>query len=442
MQRLPGPTEKVPGALLLEFRRDPLVTLMRISGQCGGMARFRLGFQRVYLLSKPEYIADALVRHNNDMVKSRGLRMAKNVLGEGLLTSEGDLHDRQRRLVQPAFRHERIASYAAMMPGRARSMTERWRDGEVVDIHKEMMGLTMGIVAKALFGAEVESKAEEVAESLEAFLKNFNRVTNPLAPLLERLPLPSNRRFRRGKERLDALIYRVIREGEGKPEGSLLSALVAARGDGTTDLQIRDEMVTLFLAGHETTANALTWGWYLLSQNPRAEARLHEELDSVLDGRLPEPDDVPRLGYTAKVLTESMRLYPPAWVVGRQTLRETEIGGHRIPAKSLLLMSQYVMHHDPKHFPDPERFDPDRWTPEMKASLPRFAYFPFGGGPRACIGEPFAWSEGILLMATIARDWRMSLLPGHRVALLPRLTLRPRYGMKMVLGRRPPGPQS
>jgi cytochrome P450 len=271
----------------------------------------------------------------------------------------------------------------------------------------------------------------------------FNTLTIPFFELLRKLPLPQLRRFDGARQKLDAIMYRLIEERRrsGEDRGDLLSMLLLSQdleGDGgrMSDEQVRDEAITIFLAGHETTANALTWTWYLLSQDTSVEHELHRELDQVLDSRLPTFDDVPYLKYTEMVLSESMRLYPPAWALGRYAVQESEIGGYRIPKKSLVLMSQYVTHHDARYFPDPLRFDPSRWTPEMRESRPQFSYFPFGGGQRRCIGEGFAWLEGVLLLATIAQKWRMRLAPGSRVALKPLITLRPKYGMKMILEQR------
>jgi len=327
-----------------------------------------------------------------------------------------------------------------------RLISERWKEGEALNIHEEMMRLTLAIVAKTLFGADVESEAKEIGEALTAALALFNRITSPFAEILDKLPLPSNRRFQWARERLDETIYRIIEErrASGEDCGDLLSMLLQAQdveGDGgtMTDLQLRDEAMTIFLAGHETTANALTWTWYLLSEHPDVEAKLHAELDAVLGGRLPTVEDVAQLRYAEMVLTEVIRLYPPAWVVGRQALNDHAIGKYVAPAGTTLFMSPYVIHHDPRYFPDPDRFYPERWTPEMRAELPKFAYFPFGGGPRLCIGEQFARMEGILLIAAIAQKWQMRLAPGQVVALQPRITLRPKYGMVMIPARRKVG---
>jgi cytochrome P450 len=268
----------------------------------------------------------------------------------------------------------------------------------------------------------------------------FGLVTTPLADLIERLPLPSTRRLQRATARLDALIYQMIaeRRASGEDRGDLLSMLLLAEdpegdGGGMSDRQVRDEALTIFLAGHETTANALSWAFYLLSQHPQVADRLGAELDVALGGRAPTVADLPNLRYAEMVFAETLRLYPPAWVIGRRAVSPFEAGGYQLPAGSIALASQWVIHHDPRYFPDPYRFDPERWLPEPRAARPKFSYFPFGGGPRACIGEPFAWMEGTLLLASLARRWRPALLPGHPVALQPSITLRPRHGLRMSL---------
>jgi cytochrome P450 len=306
-----------------------------------------------------------------------------------------------------------------------------------------MNALTLAVASKTLFDADVEGEAAEIGEALTDILALFPRFSLPFASLLHRLPLPSTRRFERARERLDVLVYRLIRERRqsGADRGDLLSMLLMSQdheGDGTgmTDVQLRDEVMTLLLAGHETTANALTWTWYVLSQNPAAEGQLHAELDAVLGTRLPTFEDLPSLRYAERVLAESMRLYPPAWAMGRRALKDFEVGGYVIPAGWLVSMSPWVTHRDPRWYPDPLVFDPERWTPEAKAARPKFSYFPFGGGARQCIGEPFAWMEGVLLVATIAQRWRMRLDPAQRVDPQPLITLRPRYGMRMVVERR------
>ncbi|PYP82936.1 MAG: cytochrome P450 [Blastocatellia bacterium AA13] len=439
----PGPKRKLPGGFLLSVAGDPLSFLMEQAREYGDLVYFKLGREQVYFINHPDYIRDVLVTHSRNFTKSRGLEMAKRFLGEGLLTSEGEFHRRQRRLVQPAFHRQRINAYATVMAEYARRMSERWVDGAAVDISKEMMRLTLAIVGKTLFNADVESEAAEVGQALTAILHLFSRMFLPFSALLQKLPLPANIRFKKSADRLDAIVYRMIEEhrASGEDRGDLLSMLLMAQdeeegGARMTDKQVRDEAMTLFIAGHETTANALTWTWYLLSRNPQAEAEFHREIDEVLGGRLPSAEDVQRLPYTEMVLSESMRLYPPAWALGRRAIDEYELGGYKVPPRSIIFMSPYVMHHHERYYPDPFKFDPMRWTAEAREARPRFSYFPFGGGPRVCIGESFAWMEGILVLATIARDWRMRIASGHKVEPQPIVTLRPKYGMRMVLEKR------
>jgi cytochrome P450 len=411
--------------------------------QYGDLSYFKLGPQQAFFLNHPDFIKEVLVTNNDNFMKGLALQRAKRLLGEGLLTSEGEFHRRQRRLAQPAFHRARIASYAAVMTDYAARLRERWRDGATLDISEEMMGLTLAIVGKTLFDADVVSDSKDVGAALNVAMDLFNTITIPFFNLLQKLPLPQVRRFDAARAKLDAIIYRLIEErrAAGEDRGDLLSMLLLAQdeegdGAGMTDEQLRDEAMTIFLAGHETTANALTWTWYLLSQNLDAEKMLHAEIDEVLGGCLPTFADVPRLRYTEMVLAESMRLYPPAWALGRMSLGDCEIGGYHVPRRSLVLMSQYVMHRDARYFPEPLRFEPQRWTETAREARPQFSYFPFGGGPRRCIGEGFAWMEGILLIATLAQQWQMRLAPHHLVALRPVITLRPKYGMRMTVENR------
>src|SRR5918911_1504332 len=439
----PGPKRKPLGLDFVAFRRNPVPFLMNAARLYGDIVHFRMGPQDAYFLNHPDLVKDVLVTHNQNFKKGRALQRSKRLLGEGLLTSEGEFHRRQRRLAQPAFHRARINSYGAVMTSTAARNASRWRDGEQLNISQEMMRLTLAIVARTLFDADVESEADEIGAALTSVMELFDFLLLPFSELLERLPLPHARRFQRAKQRLDATIYRIIEERRRSNEdrGDLLSMLMSARdeeGDGgqMTDAQVRDEVMTIFLAGHETTANALTWTWYLLSEHPSVEAKLHAELNAVLAGREPTVEDVPRLRYTEMVVAESMRLYPPAWAVGRLAVEDHEVGGYLIPRGSLVLVSQYVMHRDPRFWPDPERFDPARWTPEAKASRPQFSYFPFGGGVRRCIGEGFAWMEGVLVISTLAQRWRLRLDAGQRVEPQPMVTLRPRRGVSMTPERR------
>jgi cytochrome P450 len=437
----PGPKTLIPGGTLFAFRRDPIGFLTSAAHEFGDVAHFQAGSQQYFLVNNPEYIKDVLVTHHASFKKGRGLERAKAMLGNGLLTSEGEFHHRQRRLAQPAFHRDRIARYAGMMVEYAdRIQHERWREGETLDIAKEMMHLTLAIVGKTLFDTETEAEAEQVRQALSESMKRFNRFMLPFAEFLDRLPLPGNRRYREARDVLDSIIYRIINERRRSAQdtGDLLSMLLTAQddeGDGgrMTDIQLRDEVITIFLAGHETTANTLTWTWHLLSEHPEIEARLHHELDIELAGRLPTVEDLPHLRYTEMVITEALRLYPPAWIMGRRALKDYQLGPYVVPAGSIVIMSPYVMHHDDRYFRDPFRFDPDRWTPEARASRPQFSFFPFGGGQRRCIGEGFAWTEAIMVIATLAQRWNLRRVPGHPIALQPLITLRPRHGIRMVL---------
>jgi cytochrome P450 len=429
---------------LFRLRRDPLGFLERSSQRFGDVVRFRVGPRgHAFFCRHPDQIRDVLVTHQHSFMKGRGLQWAKQFLGEGLLTSEGEFHTRQRRLSQPAFHRRRLQAYGQVMADYAARTSRHWVEGIPFDVSREMMALTMGVVGKTLFDADVQGEAEEIGVALSVIVGLFPRFNLPFASLVQRLPLPSNSRFQRARERLDATIYRMIEERRktGADRGDLLSMLLLARdeeGDlsGMTDVQLRDEVMTLFLAGQETTANALTWTFYCLSQNPAAEALVHDELDAVLGGRRPTVEDMPALWLTEAAVAESMRLFPPAWGLGRKALRDQEIGGFLFPEGSFVVVSPFVTQRDARFFPDPERFDLGRWTPEARAARPKFAYFPFGGGARQCIGEAFAWIEGVLLLATLAQDWRLRLAPGHRAEPEPLITLRPRYGMSMIAERR------
>jgi cytochrome P450 len=357
----------------------------------------------------------------------------KILLGEGLITSDGEVHKRQRRIAAPAFHRQRIQNYGAMMVDRANAMRGEWQAGKQIDIAAEMMRLTLQVVARTLFNADVTQDVQAINDEVNVIMDLYNfLIALPRAEAMLHWPIPGLMRFRKARKRLDAVVHRMIEEHQrdGVDRGDLLSMLIASRDDEgdhsrMSDEQLRDEVLTIFLAGYETVANALTWTWMLLGQNPACEARMHTEIDAVLEGRTPTLDDLPRLKYTEMVFAESMRLYPPAWAMGRQSTVDVEIGPYKFPAGSYLFFSQYIMQRSPEQFPDPLRFDPERFTPEAKAGRPKFAYFPFGGGNRQCIGEAFAWMEGILLLATIAQQWRLRLVPDQRIGLAPKITLRP-----------------
>lgn len=444
----PGPKGSPISGCARELSSNRIGFLCDLQRTYGDVVRFKVWDRTLYLVSDPELIKEVFVTNHKNFTKSRSLKLARHVFGDGLLTNEGESHKRQRRMMQPAFHMKRIHGYGETMIQYAQRHANIWetenRDGQSIDVSHEMMRLTMAIVAKTLFDSDVESEAEEIGEALTSIVGLFERTIHPAAVLLTLMPTRKNIRFLRSRARIDKTIYRMIaeRRASGKDHGDLLSMLLNAQdeadGSGMTDKQIHDEAITLFLAGHETTANALTWTWYALSQNPEVEARFHEELDEVLGGELPTPDDLPKLEYTRRVFAESMRMYPPAYIIGRMAIEEFQLGEYTLPARSVLLLSPYVCQHNPALFEDPERFDPDRWEPEKQRERHKFSYFPFGGGPRTCIGESFAWMEGILLLATIGQRWRMQLSQGHTVAFDPQITLRPKDGLPMTLTRREP----
>ena len=438
----PGPRPSLLSMLIYLPGRDPLAFFSHLARTYGDLVAYRMGGEEVFFVNDPQHIKDVLVTHNRNFIKGRGLQRAKRLLGEGLLTSEGAAHLRQRRLIQPAFHRDRIAGYGNTMVAYADRMRQAWTDGTTLDIAREMNRLTLSIVGKTLFDADVELRAADIGDALTGVMETFWMIMLPFADVIERLPVPSLRRSRAARARLDAIIYGLIadRRASGRDHGDLLSMLLAAQdeddGGVMTDQQVRDEAMTIFLAGHETTANALTWAWYLISGAPDVEAKVHDEIDRVLQGRLPMMKDIASLPYVERVVTESMRLYPPAWIIGRRAVAEYPIGGFAAPARSLFLMSPYVLQRDARYYADPERFDPDRWTPEFRATLPKFAYFPFGGGPRQCIGESFAWMELVLVLTTIAQRWRLRLVPGHPVVPQPLVTLRTKHGMRMTVHAR------
>jgi cytochrome P450 len=445
----PGPVTRFPAKHVISLARDMLGFARGMARDYGDIVHLELGRKRpAYIISHPDHVREVLVTQQKSFMKGRSFERIKRLLGNGLLTSEGDFHLRQRRLAQPAFHRQRIAGYAATMNEHTARMRDRWRDGETLDVSQEMMRLTLAVAAKTLFDADVESEAGEIGAALTEAINALNIAIIPYSELLDKLPLPIFQRFRRARERLDATIYRIIEERRhnGSDRGDLLSMLLMARdtdGDGgrMTDDQLRDEIVTIFIAGHETSALTLTWAWYELARHPEIEARLHAEVDSVLRDangavRLPTTDDLPRLEYTRRIIAEAMRLYPPIWAVGRRALADVQIGGYTLPAGALVLISQYVVHHDARWWPDPERFDPERWRPEVADARPKFSYFPFGGGTRICLGEQFAWMETTLVLAVLASRWRLRRASDRPVGIHPAVTLRPDGPVMMTAARR------
>ncbi|MBS1913709.1 MAG: cytochrome P450 [Bacteroidetes bacterium] len=439
VQHPPGPRGNLLAGHLARMRRDPLPFLTQNARTYGDIVFMRLATIPVYLLSHPDDIEYVLLAANRKFIKPRLLRDAGEVLGNGLLTSEGDLWLRQRRLMQPAFHRDRINAYGETMVELTLHMLDDWSDGLECDIHDQMMHLTLAIVVRTLFGTDIGMRGSEVGAALNVALERFvDRLS--LKRLLDSIPfLPRNRRFQRARARLDEIIYEIINQRRSNPGGTdLLSLLLAARdedGSRMDDRQLRDEAITLFLAGHETTAIALTWTWYLLAQHPEVEEKLTAELDRELGGAPPAVADLSRLRYTEMVVKESMRLYPPAWRIGREAIEECTIRGYRIPQGAQVVMSQWIVHRDPRFFADADQFRPERWE-DIPGTLPRYAYFPFGGGARRCIGDTFAMMEARLIVAAVHQRFRLRLLPDQRIDLWPSITLRPRHGVRMQLLRR------
>jgi cytochrome P450 len=440
----PGPKTH-PLRNLFRRRPDRLGFFTNSAREFGDFVPFKVGPWQYVLLNDPDAIRDVLINKAEKFTKAPPLRRASQTLGQGLLTSEGEFHRRQRRLAQPAFHPGRVAALADVMARAAVKSADEWRDGQHIDAHAEMMKLALRVVAETLFGSEVEGELDSISQAMDISVSRFTRAMMPWGPIVNALPLPSNFRFRRARKRLLATVDRFIAEhraagDSARQRGNLLSLLISAtdEGRGMTDEQLRSECVTLFTAGHETTANALAFTWYLLGTHPPIEQRFHAELDSILNGRVPTATDLDNLPYTRAVFAESMRLYPPAWVVARQAAQPIELAGYRVPAGTIILMSQWVSHRDPRWWPDPERFNPDRWLDESShaaAQRPRYAYFPFGGGPRSCIGEAFAWTEGLLVLAVLAQRWRLRLINPEPPALLPSITLRPAGGIPAMVER-------
>ncbi|HWP45774.1 MAG TPA: cytochrome P450 [Candidatus Limnocylindrales bacterium] len=440
----PGPVGLPFIGHLFSYRRDPIGFLMKAIRNYGDIVHFRLGPRNFFLLNHPDHLEDVLVRHNRNFEKKGQTPPARQVMGTGLLYSRGDFHLRQRRLIQPAFHRQRILTYAEVMTKYSLEMQQRWQEGMNLDILEEMTHLTLRIVGKTLFDRDLESETGEISETFNLFIK-WGLTPGPFYRLLEKLSLPSVHRRQKALNQVNTFVHKMINERRisGVDPGDVLSMLLQAQdvegdGSGMTDRQIRDEIMTLFITGHETTALALTWTWYLLSQYPDVEAKLHAEIDTVLADRPPTASDVEQLPYTRMVFMEAMRLYPPTWRICRRVLEDYRIENYLLPADSVIMICPYVTHHDSRYFPDPFKFDPERWLPRPEIRLPRCAYFPFGAGPRQCIGESFAWMEGILLIATLAQRWRMRLVPNHPVQIMLSVTLRPKYGMRIILEKRKP----
>jgi cytochrome P450 len=431
--------------MLPAVRRDPIGVFMDAARRFGDVAYLQIGSRHGFLATNPADIRHVLADNARNYRKSPLYNKLTRSLGQGLITSEGSYWLRQRRLAQPAFHRQRVAAFASVMTRSALETVERWRPaaarGASLDIGTEMMLLTQAIILRTLLGTEPGAASEEVGRAWPIVNRYIGESFWSLG-LTDGWPTPKNRRFERARQALDRVVFRMIDEHRQRSRDGtdLLSMLIAARdedtGEAMTDVQLRDEVMTFLLAGHETTALALAWTWYLLSQHPESQARLEAEVDAVLGGRTPELADLDRLPFARMVIEESMRLYPPAWGFSRQAIEPDVIGGYPLPAGWLVFVLPYVMHRHPAYWEDPDQFDPTRFTPERVAARPKFVYLPFGAGPRQCLGNQFAMLEAHLLVATLTQHYRLHLAPGHRVETWPLITLHPRYGMKMIVESR------
>jgi cytochrome P450 len=442
---------RVPGrpvtGNLGELARNRIELLTRLPEQYGDVARIDIGFlARAYVVSSPELAHETLVTHEGSFVKSLGLTLfGKPLLGEGLVSSQGDLHRRQRRMMAPAFMPKRIAAYAQTMASYADASVQRLGRADTVDLSREMMQLTFEIVGKTLFDADVSGDAKVVGDALTTAMETFTRQISSVIPLPPAVPSPSNLRAKKSIRRLDDLVYRIIRERRtsGVDAGDFLSMLLAARDEdgsgGMSDKQVRDEAMTILMAGHETVSTALSWTFYLLAKHPHVRARLEDEVDRVLGGSPPSLALLPKLPYAMQVFKEAMRVYPPVYMVLRRATREMTIGEVELRKNDLVIVNVIGMHRRAEYFPDPLRFDPDRFAPEAERVMTKHAYLPFGGGPRVCIGNHFALMEGQIVLAHLAQHMRFDLSPGHdEIGFEPLVTLRPKGGVHVRIHRRGP----
>jgi cytochrome P450 len=430
--------------MALNLRRDPLEGMRRMAREYGDIVHFQVMGQDRILLNHPDLINQVLVIQQGKFHKSElTRRITGRMLGQGLLISEGDFWRRQRRLVQPAFHRSRMADYGATMRELTQAHICGWHDGDERNVAQEMMALTLDIAMRTLFGTTLPGEAGQVGKAMTFLMRYSLRRQRLPFRIPEKWPTPNNRRANRELEFIDSIVYRIISERRAESNSNhhtdLLALLMGAMdedGSQMTPQQLHDETMTLFIAGHETTAQMLSWTWFALSGNPAAEARLHEELSAVLGGRSPEAADFPKLRYLQAVMNEVLRLYPPAYILARETVEPCKIGGYELKLGSTVVLSQWITHRDPRYFDDPEAFRPERWLDGLADRLPAGAYFPFGGGPRRCIGEGFALLEAAIVTATLAQRFSFRLVPGHPVVAEPLVTLRPRQGIRMTLHAR------
>jgi cytochrome P450 len=428
---------------LFDVWRDPIAMMMRSWREHGDIVACSMGPYEYLFVNDAEAVQHVLVHNAKAYVKSPNYRGIKLVVGEGLLTSEGEHWRRQRKLTQPAFHRDRLAGFGKTMVADATHTVESWskRVGQTVDVHEEMMRLTFRIVGHTLFSVDLDGDADRIGVAVTDAILHANDYVASLVRMPSWMPTPANARFKRALAVMDGMVQRIIDEHRrGKPKDDVLSMLMAARDEDTkdsmSDRQLRDEILTIVLAGHETTANLLAWTLFLLSKHPDVERRVHREVTDVVGDRAPTLADLPKLAFTTHVLEESMRLYPPAWSFERQAIADDVVGGYEVKAGTIVALSPYVLHRHPRYWDNPEGFDPDRFSPERSAGRPRYAYLPFGAGPRTCIGNGFAMMEGQLLLATLIQKHRLVLVSGAPIELEPMVTLRPKGGIHMVIEER------
>lgn len=445
------PTRTIPGIAelplvgsLWAFQRDRMGLFLRIARECGDIGRLHFASFPAVLITSSELTQKFLVEHAYDFYKGEAMHRAfEPIIGHGLFISEGDFHRRQRKLMAPSFQPRHIVSYADAMVHYGELAQKDWQDGETIDIGREMTHITMSIVGKVLFDADVFTESDELGNAITVVLEQTNYTLSHLFPVPPNWPVPRNRRVKRALAVLDRRIHEMVveRQASATEKNDLLSVLLNAREeDGSTmsDKQVRDEALTLFAAGHETTATALTWVWYLLAAHPDVYQKVQQEVDTVLQGRAPTYTDLARLPYALQVLKEAMRLYPPAYAVSSVALHDVHLGDYLLRKDETVIVGIHAMHQRADYFPDPERFDPERFTPDNEKRLPRYAYIPFGAGPRICIGNHFAMMEGHLLLATLAQRVSFELVSGQQIEPDPSktITTRPKYPMKMIVRRR------
>ncbi|MGI9553583.1 MAG: cytochrome P450 [Thermodesulfobacteriota bacterium] len=438
----PGPKGIPFFGSAIPFFKDILGFLKNTAANYGDIAYFRLGNRKIYMINHPDDIQDVLITNNKNFLKSRALQRAKLVVGEGLLTSEGETHLKNRRSIQPIFHNRVVPEFADTMVNFTNDYISGWENSATMDIHREMMEITQQIVVKTLFDSEMEDSSRLI-NSLSYVLNQFPRFLFPFSEYLDKIPIPSNIKCNEALKTIDDSLYKIIgqRKSNLSNRYDLLSLLLqlTENSNGNSsfdDIQVRDEVITFYIAGQETTSNALCWTWYLISQNKEVEEKIDKEISEVLGDRLPDYKDLGSLTYIQNTVKESLRMYPPAWVITRRAINDYKVGEYNIPSGADIYMSQYVVHYDKRFYSEPEIFNPDRWDNLKEKELHRFAFFPFGGGTRRCIGEPFAMMEAVLLIATIASKWKLRLEPDFKVEAKPLITLRPKYGLKMVLERK------